>query len=624
MRGLQETPVFGSLTDTGPQRSWLVARVAAVVATVIIACRLIAGWDIWWHLAVGRQAVTERTFPPAVDAFSFTAAGHPYNHLDVIADSVFYLMFDNFEYLGIALIKAFAVLVGLWGLKKAGPDNVRPLVWLAVCGLYLIAIQHRLIPRPLIFSLAFFPMMLGLIERGRATLSAHGDRSQWEVFFIAMLPAIAMQFVWINLHRAGLFGLILLTGHACALGLAYVMAKARFLRGVAGPRPTGATVGISFAIAGIAGAIGIANPNGIGVYTTALDVTQGTVMREQITEWIPITPQILLEDHPFSGVLILLAGLTIVVRLLSLLGKNSKPGALAVWHLGVYLVFLQQTLVSARSMSYLGAVCAVILIRGVDEALDAGGGSPLPPRTNFTLNLVVAALSIAGLIHFSPHTFGLGSAPNRYPASALDAADAMELGPNVQNNFVYGGYVVWDARFKVAIDGRNDMLYTTDEFMGALGAQRSLDGFAEFYFEKRCDWVLADNTPGRQSFLFLAGHPDWMPVYWSEEAVIYVLRPGNSHLEQYETQVLNPINPMAALEAALQEAGDNEEQLRPIRRELIRASEGSPRSLRLNALLARYYHHTGQRELVRRSIAAMESASPGHPSIDTIRRMTRE
>lgn len=616
--------MFGSLSDSGPQRSWMVARLAAIGAAVVIACRHIAGWDIWWHLAVGRQAITDRAFPPPVDTFSFTAAGHPYKHLDVVADSVFYLMFHNFEYLGIAVIKFLAVFVGLWGLKKAGPKNVRPLVWLAVCGLYLVAIQHRLIPRPLIFSLAFFPLMLGLIERGRATLTAHGDRPQWEVFFVAMLPAIAMQFVWINLHRAGLFGLILLTGHACALALAYLMAKARFLRGIAGPRPTSATVGISFAVAGIAGAIGIINPNGLGVYTTALDVTQGTVMREQITEWIPITPQILIEDHPFSGILILLAGVTIIVRLLSLLGKKSEPGALAVWHLGVYLVFLQQTLVSARSMSYFGAVCAVILIRGIDEALDARGGNGLPPRTAFTMNLAVAALTIAGLVHFSPHTFGLGKAENRYPDAALNAADAMNLGPNVQNSFVYGGPVVWDGRFKVAIDGRNDMLYTTDEFMGALGAQRSLDGFAEFYFEQPCDWILADNTPGRESFLFLAAHPDWMSVYWSEEAVIYVLRPGNSHLEQFETSVLSPINPMGALEAALQEAGDNQDRLRPIRRELLRAFEDSPRSLRLNALLARYYHHTGQRDLVQRSIAAMESASPGHPTIDAVRRMTRE
>ncbi len=624
MRGLQETSAIGILADTGPQRSWLVARIAAIVAAVVIACRHIAGWDIWWHLAVGRQAISDRNFPPPVDTFSFTAAGHPYNHLDVVADSVFYLMFDNFEHLGIALIKLFAVLIGLWGLKKAGPKTVRPLVWLSVCGLYLVAIQHRLIPRPLIFSLAFFPLMLGLIEQARAKLSAHGDRPQWEVFFIAMLPAIAAQFVWINLHRAGLFGLILLTGHACALALALMMAKVRFLRGVAGPRPTGGTVGASFAIAGIAGVIGILNPNGIGVYTTALDVTQGTVMREQITEWIPITPRILLEDHPFSGILIVLAGAMIVGRLISLLGNKSKPGSLAVWHLGVYAVFLQQTAVSARSMSYFGAVCAVILIRGIDEALDARGGKECPPRTTFTLNLLAAGLTVAGLIHFSPHTVGLGNAPNRYPDAALDAAEAMELGPNVQNNFVYGGYVVWDDRFKVAIDGRNDMLYTTEEFMGALGAQRSLDGFAEFYFEQRCDWVLADNTPGRETFLFLAAHPDWMPVYWSEEAVIYVLRPGNSHLEQYELRVLDPINPMAALENALQEAGDSEERLRPIRRELLRASEDSPSSLRLNALLARYYHHTGERELVERSIAAMESASPDHPSIDAVRRMTRD
>ena len=617
------TAEFGVLADAGPKRSWFVAIGAAIAIATLVAHRKIAGWDLWWHLAIGREAVANQS-APRVDGFSYTVAGTPYGHADVAADSVLFLAFDAFGFLGLAILKGIAVIVAVWGIRRAGQRRARPAIWLLVAGGFVVAVQDRIILRPLLFSIAAFPLMLGLLERARVKLEEHGNRPQWEVQFVALLPAIALYWVWINIHRAGVLGLVLLAGHFCALLLAAGLTRVRFFQAVAGPRPTFATVGVSLAAVLIAGTLGLLNPSGVAVYTSTLGVAQSSAIREHISEWAPMTQEMALEVYPVATVMVALAALLLLVRLLSLLGRRAEVGSLSVWHLGVFAVFAMQTVGSVRWLPYLVAVAAVILLRGIDEALDDADAPLVHPRVARTFDIVVAGIVIFGLLHFSAHERGLGSADNRYPQAALDRARELELGPRVHNTFIYGGYVIWDGDFAVAIDGRNDMVYSGEVFVRASASQHDLNVFAELYHEHPADWVLADNTAGRENFQFLAGHPDWMTVHWSEEAVIYVLRPGNDHLREHELRVLDPRNPVMALHNALEGAGSDEDDLREIRRELLTAHEDSPRSLRVNFLLAMFYQHTGQRELMMRSVHTMEDIAPDHPSTNAARELVSQ
>lgn len=615
-----DTSEFSVLADAGPRRSWLVGIIAAVGLSGLLAARPIAGWDIWWHLGIGREALQSRAVP-SVDSFSYTHAGEPYAHTDVLADSILFLAFDRFDFIGLAILKGLLVLVALWGMRRAGMRSGRPAVWILTAGAFVVAVQDRIILRPLLFSIAAFPLMIGLIERARYKLDAHGNRPQWEVQFVALLPAIALQWAWLNCHRGGILGLVLLGGHACALLLAAGMSRVPALHGVSGTRPTMGTVGIAFVVTGLATAIGLLNPSGLAVYSTTFDVAQSDAIRTAISEWAPLTLEMARDVYPVASVLVVLATLVLVVRLVSLLRRRAEPGALSVWHAGLLIVFCAQTAGAVRWMPYLAAVAAVVLMRGIDEAIDDAGVEQIRPRRAVTLDVAATALVVAGLLHFSAHTIGLGEIENRYPKAALDTARELELGPRVHNTFVYGGYIIWDGDFLVAIDGRNDMVYPGDFFLAASESQHSLERFAEVFYAHPADWVLADNSPGRENFQFLAGHPDWMAVHWSEEAVIYVLRPGNEHLERHELQVLDARSTMGGLDRALRHAGRDPERLRVIREELQAAFEHSPRSLRINTALARFYHHTGQPELMERAVSRMESIAPGHPAVEAVREL---
>ena len=596
----------------------MIAIATALTLAALIGLRQIAGWDLWWHLAIGRDAL-ENGAAPRVDGFSYTFPGAPYGHVDVVADSLLFLTFDRFSFAGLALLKGAAVLAAMWGLRRSSLKQARPAVWLLVSGAFIVAVQGRFILRPLLFSLAAFPLMLGLLERARIKLTEHGNRPQWEVQFVALLPAIAVQWSWLNLHRAGVLGLVLLLGHACALLVAAGLTRVRSLQGIAGPRPSLATVAIAFAAALIAAAIGLVNPSGAHVYTSTFEVAQSDAIRNHISEWAPLTLEMATDVFPVASAMVALALLLLIVRLVALVGKRAEPGSLSVWHLGLFAVFALQTVGSIRWLPYLVAVAAVILLRGVDEALDDAQVPQVHPRVARTIDVAAAALVLFGLLHFSADTRGLGIADDRYPDAAMAAARDLELGPHVHNTFVYGGYVIWDGDFAVAIDGRNDIVYPGEFFVRASQSQHDLNVFAEMYREHPADWVLADNTPGRENFTFLARHPDWMAVHWSEEAVIYVLRHGNEQLRSRELRVLDSSNPMAGLEIAIDEAGRDDAALASIRREVLDALDHSPRSLRLHAMLARYYHHTGQRELMTRAVSTMEEIAPDHPSVSAIR-----
>lgn len=615
---LQDSAQYGALVPGRPQRSWFLAVVGIVAYAAVVSFRRVASWDVWWHLAIGREAMTTRTSVP-VDTFSYSFAGAPYLHKDILADILFFVSFDQLGYAGIALIKAAAVLTAFIGIRIAMGRHGRPLAWVVLAFVFAAAVQSRIIPRPLVFTVGFFPLMLGLIERARRRI----DPRDWTGFFVAMLPAIFLQWVWLNLHRGGLIGLVLLAGLALSLVLQFVLHRMGPLAHVAGPRPGGGTLLVGFAVFVIAAAGGLLNPSGVALYQSGLAVTHDPIHRSFISEWQPLTPELALSVHPIATFLLAITWLALAVRLLSALfsGRNRRP-LIDVWHAGVLALFTYQGIASMRWLSYASAAAVVTLGLIVAEALDEQEErQPLRQRA-WAVPLAVL-LGVAGLHLLDAHSPGLGPEPGRYPEGALAAADEMELEENVHNAFVYGGYTIWrsEGRRRVLIDGRNDMVYPSEFFLRCSRAQHDVALFAELWAETGGDWVLADNTPGRETFRFLSGHPDWMAVYWSEEAVIYVLRHERPDLADRALRFVRPAAPIESLGRALADAGQDPDRLSQIRQELLRMVGESREGIRANSLLALYYHHRGpsyrqQRDAV---LAHLHAVYPDHPAVTELR-----
>jgi len=632
----------GSVEHPGRNLAWVVVfGLAALQATYRVS-----SWDFWWHLAIGREAVLTRSTVP-VDTFSYTFAGQPYHHKDLTADVLFYLAFDRIGFGGIGVLLACAVLVAAMGLRL-GLGRHRPAVWMVMALAMVAAIQSRLIPRPLLFSECFFPLLLGLLEHARRKIAAPprvvsggaGGRrlDRDRAFGTALLPVVGLVWLWLNLHRGGVLGLIIVLGFALWTLLARAGALHARIASLLGPVPSWTQVAMAFGAFGGAVVAGTLNPSGLALYRTALAVTDDPIHQTMISEWAALTPTLALEVHPAATALIgcafLVALLRLVWRATSATG-GSGGADVDVWHVGVLVVTFAMSVSSVRYLSYASASAALALGLGWIAWLDARaarGRSFALPRG---LPYLVALAGLVATAALNPHERGVGVAQRRYPEGALRAAEMMELGPRVRNAFVYGGYVIWEGagRWRVAIDGRNDMLYPSEFFAEMVRGQRDRERFAAQWVAAPADWVLADNTAEqtcdasgcreRSNFLFLADDPGWMMVHWSEEAVIYVPRAGNERLADRAYEHLRANDLVGSLRRALRAADGDADALHAVRREVSRMVQSSPDSVRANALLAIFFHHLGpsHRMEVEAVLSRLGEIAPRHPAVAQLRTM---
>ena len=68
-----------------------VATLAALVGAGAWFQPAVAGSDLWWHLAAGREIVAQRSVP-TLDHFSFTFAGRPWTHDEWLWSTAYWLI----------------------------------------------------------------------------------------------------------------------------------------------------------------------------------------------------------------------------------------------------------------------------------------------------------------------------------------------------------------------------------------------------------------------------------------------------------------------------------------------------------------------------------------------------
>lgn len=592
-------------------RKWIGGAIVVLLAAVLVGVRHIASWDVWWHLAIGRESVRSGSTVP-VDLWSYSFAGAPFVHKDLVGDLVLFGAFDAFGFAGLALLRGLVVVVLSWALWIATPRASRDSVtWLAATLLLVVAVQSRIIPRPLMFTVAAFPVMLALIERARRHLS---DLPR---FVRAHLPILALQWVWLLLHRGGLLGLVLLLGHALALALAWALHTRPRWRGVAGPRPLPSVIIASALLFVAAVGIGLLNPSGATLYTSAVAVSGDAIHRTGISEWAPLTWELARSVHPIGSALIAMGlGLTIG-RLGIALIDPQRPSPVHLWHLGVPVLFTVQGIASMRWLSYAsGAAALVTALIGADWTLTRG--TAFRPRGLMT---ILGFLGLGTLHLLNPSTVGLGEKPERYPADALAFADEAGLGADVHNAFVYGGYVIWhgDGARRVLIDGRNDMLYPSEFFAQCAEAQHDPAVFAALQAQWPTDWVLAENTAGRESFTFLWHDPAWVPVFWSDPAVVWVRRDAHPDLVAEAYRVLDPGHLVASLQAAIAASATQPAVGARLERELQWMLESAPESARPWTLAVLYFHARGDAERCDEAFETLVALHPQHPMLPQLR-----
>lgn len=604
-------------SPAAPVGERLVYGAAAALLCLVIGVRATASYDLYFHMSIGRAALEGRGL--SQDVFSYAADGVlPWRYKDLVAAVLLYAGYQRLSFAWFALLKGLCA-AGLATALYLAPrrDERGGAAWLVgLCGL-LLAVQYRIVERPLLFSMVGFALMLALIDRARRQIApGPAPTPTGRMLVRAALPLLGLQWAWAQLHREALVGLVLLGGLAAYLGLGFLLGRvplgqAPWARALWRVRPGGAWVLWALGLWVTAMGLCLVNPSGVALYQTSVSLAGSDLFRHLLSEWQPLGLVGLCQDFPAAVLLCVLA----LGLLLHHLVAADATRDLDAWHLGALLLFTGLSTTTIRWVPFAATTAAVILVQlapgwgqrllsrvsqtgQTDQADQPGqpGQAGQPGRTAPRgAAVLLGLLSVVLLYQRSARSFrpGLGEQPDRFPAGALSFARAHGLSARVANAFPLGGYVMFHGagRFQVLVDGRTETVYRPEHVADCLLSEHDPVRFAAARARDGADWVLAQNKAGEPSHEFLLSDSAWMLVYWSEPALIYVRRDRYPQLQAQQLRRVPDLlfregAQIAAAMAAMARAPALREELLA---ELLRLVEASPDGVRSNTLLALFY-----------------------------------
>ncbi len=586
-----------SAVDDAPQAharpnasaAWVLVAVALLAVTVALAVTPTRDPDLPWHLRTGALAWQQRSTLP-VDPFSSLFAGAPWRYKDLVGDVALHLAVSAFGLAGLVVLDVLASCVAVAGLAAAlSRAQRRPIVVLLAATLALCATWFP--QRPSLFSWAAFPALLGALAYARRRLVADVDA---RTMARALLPALLVQWAWVQLHRAAPLGFALFALLAAQLLAARLGGDRPVARALLGPAPARRV-----AIAVAAGALGVAlllalvNPSGVRFLTTSADVAQSDMLRRYIVEHQPLPLAELLRFHPFAAALAALALAASLGRLAVWFVRRGEAPPIDVFDVGLLLALLALTTTRARWLPFLLFAAAVPLARVLGERGERVSRAARAPREpmraalGLALALATAAL-LGGLARRDRGAFTVQLDPDRYPIGALDFARARGLRGPVANALSLGGYALWKGwpDVRVLVDGRNDQVYPPAFVVTTILAHKRPELFAEQRHLDGATWALASNVPHEVTHKFLARDPRWALVYWSESATLYVERAAHPELADAAFRFVDdPDGLDVGVRRGVAEARRDPTAAPALVAELRRMVQASPASLRAHGAL---------------------------------------
>jgi hypothetical protein len=465
-------------------RLWVFLAVALPAFAALLAT--MSTVDLTYHLRAGSEILANRAVP-AVDTWTFTAAGIPWVDQQWGAQLVFALTERLGGWTGLAILRAaltggIVACVAVIGLRR-GLD-ARTAALLAIVVFFVAAPAMAL--RPQLLGMACFAVVLAIVTDRRAH-----PRAIWLVPLIVAL--------WANLHGSFFLGPVV-------LGLAWLE---DLHDRVAAPHRT-------LLVAVVAAAAACLTPFGPAVWVYAVALSVNPEVTSRITEWQPTS----VRDVP--GILFFASALGVVV----LLARRGRP---TPWPTLAWLaVFFVIGVYAQRGLAWwpLGAAAAVAGTLITSSAARQPADSPLIQR----LNLVVAGgLILAGIAllpawrPLDPETQTpvavLAEAPSGITA-ALKASSAP--GDRMLNPQIWGSWFVYALPDRlVAIDSRIEFFPAKvwDDYERVLGGG---DGWEAILAAWDVDVVVVegDDGAGLGARLVSAG---WQETYRDDDGRI--LRP---------------------------------------------------------------------------------------------------
>ena len=474
---------------------WLVP-LAALVGAAAWFQPSVAGSDLWWHLAAGREIWATHSLPTA-DHFSFTFGGQPWMHHEWLWGTFYWLAFQVNPQL--VAWTNLALLVAIFGIAFEVARRHCGSSFAAGCALWAAAATCW-------WFLEIRPHELTLLFVGIFLLTRNQPWAPW------LWPPLMV--LWCNLHGGFVFGF-------GAIGL-FALARTIEASLAAGRPVIDRRLWIGVVLTGLAF---LCNPWGWRILAYPVAYLDSSSPFREILEWQP--PGFSLDPRGFSGRFTWLLAATAAGTLAELRSRSRDA-----YLVSLVAVTCAMALTSRRFIP-LFALTALPLVARLFGTLGDFVSTRLPAVfiERATLAAPLAALAIAALlwrdVRLAPRLLERWTESQLYPSSALAYLHALEPGPRLLNHYNWGGYVMLHApEFKVMIDGRANTLYDEKTYLDYLALSAAGEGLSSRLAQYPVDAALISTASGRLAEVLTSPRYGWQIVY--ADLIATVLLPPNS------------------------------------------------------------------------------------------------
>jgi MFS family permease len=464
-------------------RFWTFLAVALPVLAALIAN--LSSVDLAYHLRAGDEILTTRAIP-AVDTWTFTAAGLPWVDQQWGAQAILAAIYGLGGWTG--LVVSRAALVGvifgcLFVIARRRGLGPRRGAWLTLVAFAVSAVALAL--RPQLLGMALFAIVLLLIVDRRA----HPGR-------LWVIPLVML--VWANVHGSFFLGPLV-------LGLAWLEDAV--------DRDPGANRVLLVAIA--SALVACITPFGPAVWAYAVGLSVNPQVTERITEWQPTS----LRTVP--GLLFFGSALAVVALI-------ARRGSMTSWPRLAWLgAFFLIGAYAIRGVAWwpLAAVPAVAgaLLTEPEAPAVAREDPPLIRRLNAILATAIVLVGIALLPIWRPIDPGLqapaGVVGNAPPGITAFLRDTAEPGDRVFDPQPWGSWFEFSLpHLAVALDSRIELFPETvwADYEGVIAGR---DGW-EDRLESWGVTVIVAAGEGQDAFVERLERAGWVAQYDDADGVV--------------------------------------------------------------------------------------------------------
>ena len=482
--------------------------------------------DLWLHIGMGRYIVAHDFQIPAVDVLSCTIPGKPWNNHEWLFQILVFYIQKIWGFEGLINMQVILIMATLSILFIIGYNPEKQLGSIFALLLVVLVYQIRFTTRPDLFSLFFFAIYIWMMS--------HFLKKRWSVYVL-----FAVQVLWTNIHGFFFFGpLFVLIGLIAEwtkrhIPLPWEWNKTARLDDDEYRRLRWIFLFVVLAC--------FFNPQTIqgAIYPVKVFFQlsgESKIFFENIVELKkPILRENIFspDEYPYYKLLILLSFMSLIYN-----RRKIDIGVLLFW-----VIFLFFSLAAIRNIVFFAFAAYLVF---VTNSMTIRMKDLVPLRIRDPRFLDMIGIFIKFYLIFWTLRLGMDLSYNGYynldtferkseyggvslrsfPTKAVDFLVQNKVKGNFLNDFNSGAYLVGrcSPNIKVFIDGRTEV-YGPQFFKSYKSILNDAKGLGEAVerYNITGAFLHTNRSPVPPAVLnYFANSPDWVPVYFDYDAVIFV------------------------------------------------------------------------------------------------------